>query len=122
MNSPAEILMGRNRLMANVNARGRRFEVQLSDEEESAVLNGLERLVETFQKDEIPPKRFVKVTLEDPNVLLLAQQQSFRICRRAFFCPIQDCRLHKLIPSLGSLAAHIKTFHGAMKEETSDMV
>jgi hypothetical protein len=77
--------------MVNANPRGRRFEVRLSDEEKSPMMNGLERLLETFERDEIPPKRFAKVMLEDPT-LLLAQHRSFRIFRREFFCPIQDYR------------------------------
>jgi hypothetical protein len=100
--------------MANTNTRGKRFEVGLSDKKESAMISDLKIFLKTFKREEISPKRFPKVMLEDP-ILLLAQQQSFRICRREFFCPIQDCRPHKLITSLGRLAAYIQTFYFAMR-------
>jgi hypothetical protein len=78
------------------------------------MINDLKTSLKTFKRDEIRPKRFAKVMLEDP-ILLLAQQRSFRICRREFFCPIQDRRPHKLIISLGRFAKHIQTFHFATK-------
>jgi hypothetical protein len=100
--------------MANANTRGKRYEVGLSDKKESVMINDLKILLKTFKREEISPKRSVKVMLEDP-ILLLAQQRSFRICRREFFCPIRDYRPHKLITSLGRLATHIQTFHFATK-------
>jgi hypothetical protein len=103
-----------NRLMANVDTRGKRFEVGLSDKEDSAMINDLKISLKTFKRYEIPPKRFAKVMLEDP-ILLLVQQRSFRIYQREFFCPIQDCHPHKLITSLGKLATHIQTLHFATK-------
>jgi hypothetical protein len=78
------------------------------------MINDLKISLKTLKRDEIPPKRFAKVTLEDP-ILLLAQQRSFQIYRREFFCPIKDCRPHKLTTSLGRLATHIQTFHFATK-------
>jgi hypothetical protein len=78
--------------------------------------------MEDFERDEIPPKRFTEVTLDDPILLLLAQHRSFRICRSEFFCPVQDCRPHKPITSLGRLATHLQAFHNATKEETEDMI
>jgi hypothetical protein len=78
------------------------------------MINDLKISLKTFKRDKIPPKRFAKVMPEDP-ILLLAQQRSFGIYRREFFCPIQDCRPHKLITSLGRLVAHIQTFHFATK-------
>jgi hypothetical protein len=62
------------------------------------------------------------VKLEDPILLLLAQHRSFRICRKEFFCPIQECHPHKPILSLGRLAIHIQVLHGATKEETADII
>jgi hypothetical protein len=100
--------------MANANTRGRRFEAGLSDKKESVMMIDLKILLKTFKREELSPKRFAQVMLEDP-ILLLAQQPSFRICRREFFCPIQDCRLHTLIASLGRLATHIQIFHFATK-------
>jgi hypothetical protein len=92
--------------MANANTRGKRFEVGLSGKKEPAMINDLKTLLKTSKREEISPKRFAKVMLED-LILLLAQQRSFPICRREFFCPIQDYRPHKLITSLGRLATHI---------------
>jgi hypothetical protein len=102
------------RLMANANTRGKRFEVGLSDKKGSTMNNDLKILLKAFKREEISLKQFAKVMLEDP-ILLLAQQRSFRIYRREFFCPIQDCRPHKLITSLGKLATHIHIFHFATK-------
>jgi hypothetical protein len=87
MNGRAEILMRINRLMANANTRKRRFEVGLSDKEESSMINDLKRSLETFKRDEIPPRRCAKVMLEDPTLLPLAQQRTFRISRRDFYLP-----------------------------------
>jgi hypothetical protein len=70
--------------MANANTKGRRFDVQHSGKEESAMIKDLKRSLKTFERDEIPPKRFAKVILEDLILLLLAQQRSFRICRKDF--------------------------------------
>jgi hypothetical protein len=53
MNSLAGILMRRRQPMANANARGKRSEMRLSDEEESVIINELERLLETFDRHEI---------------------------------------------------------------------
>jgi hypothetical protein len=78
------------------------------------MINDLKISLKTSKRDEIPPERFAKMILEHP-ILLLAQQQSFRICRREFFCPVQDCRPHKLITLLGRLAMHIQTFRFATK-------
>jgi hypothetical protein len=100
--------------MANANTRGRRFEVGLSDKKESAMINDLKIFLKTFKREEISPKRFAEVMLED-LILMLANQRSFRICRREFFCSILDCRPHKLIASLGRLATHTQIFHFAMK-------
>jgi hypothetical protein len=58
--------------MANANARGRRFEVRLSEKEESAI-NNLETWLKAFEGHKIPPKRFAEVILEDP--IMLAQHR-----------------------------------------------
>jgi hypothetical protein len=108
--------------MANANARGRRFEMRLAEDEESAMIDNLEQLMETFEREEIPPERFTEAMLEDPILLLLAQHRSFRICRREFICLIQGYRPHKPITLLGRLASHIQPCHGATKQETADMV
>jgi hypothetical protein len=68
-----------SQLVANANTRGKRFEVGLSDKTESAMINDLKILLKRFKREEISPKRFTKVMLEDP-ILLLVQQRSFRIC------------------------------------------
>jgi hypothetical protein len=85
------------------------------------MINDRERLQKAFERDEIQPGRFAEEALEPP-ILLLAQYRSFRISRREFFCPIQNYRPHKPVPSLGRLTTHIQTFHRATKEETADMV
>jgi hypothetical protein len=56
--------------MANVNTRGKRFEVGLLDKKESAMISDLKILLKTFKREEISPKRFAKVMLEDPILLL----------------------------------------------------
>jgi hypothetical protein len=86
------------------------------------MINDLAALMDEFERGEIPPDRFVQVTLDDPIILLLAKHRSFRICRKEFFCPIQVCRPHKPITSLGRLASHFQTFHNAPKEDTADMM
>jgi hypothetical protein len=93
-----------------------------TDDEERGMLADLEGLLKKFEEDEVPPEYFVKVTLEDPVLLLLPQHRSFRICRREFFCPEENCRSRKPIKTLGQLATHMQTIHGASKDETSDMV
>jgi hypothetical protein len=59
-----------SRLVANANRRGKRFEVILSDQNESAMINNLKILLKTFKREEISPKPFAKVMLEDPILLL----------------------------------------------------
>jgi hypothetical protein len=39
-------------------------------QKESAMIKDLKILLKTFKRDEIPPKRFTKVMLEDPILLL----------------------------------------------------
>jgi hypothetical protein len=121
MNRLAEILMRGSEEDLNFIARGRRHEVRLS-EEEVAMVNHLETLLHTCEEEEVPEERLIKERLEDPILSLLAQYRSFQICRSRFFCPVQECRLHKPITSLGRLATHLQTFHGATKEGTADMV
>jgi hypothetical protein len=75
MNGLAEILMRESQPMANANSRRRRFEVRLSDEEESAMINDLEKLLETFERDQVWRERFAEVMLED----LLEPHRSFQI-------------------------------------------
>jgi hypothetical protein len=65
--------------------------VKLIDEEEMALKDGLENLLDTLERDEVPPERWTDVKLNDPELLLLAQHRSFQICRNHSFCPIQDC-------------------------------
>jgi hypothetical protein len=120
MNSLAQVLTRGSR--ESETTHGRRYEISMTEEDGAAMVEDLERLLERFERSEIPLENQVEAKLEDPILLLLAQHRSFRICRREFFCPIQECRPHKPITSLGRLAIHIQTFHGAAKEETADMI
>jgi hypothetical protein len=122
MNRLADILMRGSKKDLNFNARGRRYEVRPSEEEEVGMVNDLETLLHTFEEEEVPEERLIEEKLEDPILLLLAQHRRFRICRSRFFCPVQEYILHKPITSLGRLATPLQTFHGAAKEDTADMV
>jgi hypothetical protein len=62
----------------------RRYEVRLTDEEETVLKDDLANLLDTFERDEIPPERRADVKLNDPILMLLAQHRSFRICRNHF--------------------------------------
>jgi hypothetical protein len=122
MNSPTEILTKGSEANLNYNARARRHAVRLSDEEKNMITRDLERILETFEQDEILQERLTEATFDDPILLLLAQHRSFRISRKEFFCPIQNCRPRKPITSLRRLATRMQTFHGAPKEEMIDIV
>jgi hypothetical protein len=56
-----------------------------------------------------PARKICRELLEAPILLLLAQHRSFRICRREFFCPIQDY-LYKLSGNFDSRPLLIR-FH-----------
>jgi hypothetical protein len=54
--------------------------------------------------------------------LLLAQQRSFRICRKDIFCPDEHCPSTKKIGTIQKLTTHIQVEHSVTKVETIDMV
>jgi hypothetical protein len=122
MRDLAKILTRGSETIENANVRGRRFDARRLSEDEVAIINNFKKLMKDFERDEIQPERFTEVTLDDPILLLLAQHRCFRICRSEFLCPVQDCRPHKLITSLGRLATHLQAFHNAIKERTEDMI
>jgi hypothetical protein len=66
MNSLAEILARGNEANLNDNARGRRHEVRLSDEEENIMTGDLERILETFEQDEISQEKPTEATCDNP--------------------------------------------------------
>jgi hypothetical protein len=78
----------------------RRYEVRMTDEEETVLKNDLENLLDTFERDEIPPESWADVKLNDPILLSLAQHRSFRISRNHFFCPIHITDLTNSFPLL----------------------
>jgi hypothetical protein len=90
--------------------------------EDSEKLNRLESLLQSFGESETPREVMKRETLQDPLLLLLAQQRVFRMCRNSFFCPHDDCRCRIPIRSLTALALHLQVQHGARKQETEDMV
>jgi hypothetical protein len=94
---------------------------EAEEEEADRFLGELESLLRSFQEDEIEEEHFAQVSLQDPVLLLLAQHRSFRICRRELFCPVEKCRYAKPFTSVGQMANHIQSKHGATKEETADM-
>jgi hypothetical protein len=116
MNNPAEILTRGSEANLNYDARGRRDEVCLSDEEENMMTVDLERILKTFEQDEIPQERLPEATHDDSIPLLLVQHRSFRMCRKEFFCPIEDYRPYKPITSLRTLATHIQTCRRFMEQ------
>jgi hypothetical protein len=94
---------------------------ELEGEEREPRLERLERLLRRFQEAEIPIDQCAHVTLQDPLLLLLAQLRRFRIGRQTFFCPEESCRARALT-SPGEMTLHIQREHGALKQETEDMV
>jgi hypothetical protein len=92
------------------------------NENRNRKLAELETLLSSFEKAEIPLDKLVEPSLEDPVLLLLAQHWSFRICRRDFFCPEENCRPKWPITTLGKLISHLKLVHRVGEEETADMV
>jgi (p)ppGpp synthase/HD superfamily hydrolase len=58
-----------------------------SPEDGRQILERLEDLLGSFEQNEIPIEQCAQATLEDPILLLLAQQRSFRIHRQTIFCP-----------------------------------
>jgi hypothetical protein len=60
--------------------------------------------------------------VSDPLILLLSQGRPFRICRAEVFCPVEHCRYDREIRSIGKLARHLGSDHGASAEETADMI
>jgi hypothetical protein len=90
--------------------------------ERNEELAALESLLDSFRMEEVPEESLVPVSLEDPILLLLAQHRSFRICRREFFCPEENCHPSRPIRNVKQLAVHMQSVHGASEGETDDWI
>jgi hypothetical protein len=118
MNSLAEILTRGSKANHNFDARGRRHEVCLSDEGENMKTRDLERTLETFEQNEIRQERLPEATHDDLILFSLVQHRSFRICRKEFFGPIQDCRPYKPITLLRRLVTHMQRCRCFMEQQS----
>jgi hypothetical protein len=69
----------------------------------------LEDMLSKMKDDPIPAERKKPQTLEDPVMIVLAQNDCHRICRSEIFCPYSEC--NKEFRSQTALMQHIRNQH-----------
>jgi hypothetical protein len=81
----------------------------------------LEEILRIFEEQELPEEMKTEEGLDDPIVLLLVQARSFRMCRREWKCPLDNCR-NQRFRAVMSMAHHLQMDHHFTKAETNDML
>jgi hypothetical protein len=80
----------------------------------------LERFLWTMEGHELRPEEVRPTTIGDPVLSILAQQKTYRICRREIFCPVDGCT--KRIANVSRLIGYLRRDHGVREEDTQDLV
>jgi hypothetical protein len=80
----------------------------------------LERFLGTIECNELRPEEVRPARLGVPELSILAQPKTYRICRTKMFDPVDSCT--KRIANVSRLIRHLRRDHWVREEDTQDLV